>query len=152
MQAFHPPPQPHPRTYWCRESTSRECWPGQHTDSHNPSHELGPISSSPGPARPSLHKTLIDLMDSCAIHTPSPNKQSVQDLSPFRQGGGARLRRAAATPCHGLRGRRRPARVVNFTAGPRGRFERAVRQFITLQMEPPHPHPHPSTKSPVNQS
>lgn len=55
------------------------------TDSHNPSHELGPSSSSPGQARPSLHKTLIDLMALCAIHTPSPNKQSAQDFPPLRQ-------------------------------------------------------------------
>lgn len=45
---------------------------------------------SPGQARPSLHKTIIDLMDLCAVHTPSPNKQSAQDLSPLRQRGSAR--------------------------------------------------------------
>lgn len=87
MQAFHPSPL---RSYWCCEYTSHDCWLWQHSDSHNPSQKIGPSSFSPGQARPSLHKTLIDLMDLCAVHTPSPNKQSAQDLSPLRQRGSAR--------------------------------------------------------------
>lgn len=87
MQAFHPSSL---LSYWCCENTSHDCWLWQHSDSHNPSQKIGPSSFSPGQARPSLHKTLIDLMDLFAIHTPSPNKQSAQDLSPLRQRGSAR--------------------------------------------------------------
>lgn len=91
MQAFHPSSL---RSYWCCEYTSHDCWLWQHSDSHNPSQKIGPSSFSPGQARPSLRKTLIDLMDLCAVHTPSPNKQSAQDLFPLRQRGSARPRLA----------------------------------------------------------
>ena len=136
MQAFHPSSL---RSYWCCEYTSHDCWLWQHSDSHNPSQKIGPSSFSPGQARPSLHKTLIDLMDLCAVHTPSPNKQSAQDLSPLRQRGSARLPLAKATLGVRLRGQRRPAKLVNFTTGPRGRFERAVLRFIILQIKSPTP-------------
>lgn len=122
MQAFHPSS---PHWYWCCEYTSHDCWLWQHSDSHNPSQKIWPSSFSPGQARPSLHKTLIDLMDLRAVHTPSPNKQSAQDPSPLRQRGSAR------PP---LSGQRRPAKLVSFSAGPRGRFEHAVRRFIILQI------------------
>ena len=52
--------------------------------------DLGQAPSDPGQARPFLHKTLIDLIDSCTVHTPSPNKQAAKDLSPLRQRRGAR--------------------------------------------------------------
>lgn len=91
MQAFHPSSL---HSYWCCEYTSHDCWLWQHTDSHNPTQKIGPSSFSPGQARPSLHKTLIDLMDLCAVHTPSPNKHSAQDLFPLRQRGSARPRLA----------------------------------------------------------
>lgn len=73
MQAFHPSSL---HSYWCCEYTSHDCWLWQHSDSHNPSQKIGPSSFSPGQARPSPHKTLIDLMDLCAVHTPSPNTNS----------------------------------------------------------------------------
>lgn len=95
-----------------------------------PHKRLGQASSAqakPGRVR---HKTLIDLMDLCTVRTPSPNKQSAQDFSPSRQRGGARPSLDKATLYKRLRGQCRPAKLVNFTAGPRGRFERAVRRFI----------------------
>lgn len=136
MQAFHPSSL---CSYWCCEYTSHDCWLWQHTDSHNPSQRIGPSSFSPGQARPSLHKTLIDLMDLCAVHTPSPNKQSAQDLSPLRQRGSARLLLAKATLCDRMRVPRWPAKLVNFTTEPRGRFERAARRIIILQIKTPTP-------------
>lgn len=128
--SFSPPPLPPLCTHWCREHTSHDCWPPQHTDSHNPSHELGPSSSSPGQARPSLHKTLIDLMDLCAIHTPSPNKQSAQDFSPLRQRV-QQHRRAVA--CEGDVG------LPELLISPLGLGEglSVLFQFITQQMKPP---------------
>lgn len=126
MQAFHPSSL---RSYWCCEYTSHACWLWQHSDSHNPSQKIGPSSLSPGQARPSLRKTLIDLMDLCAVHTPSPNKQPAQDLSPSRQRGSARPPLADR-----LRRRRRSAKLAGLTGGPRGSFEFAVRPFITRQI------------------
>lgn len=116
MQAFHPSSL---RSYWCCEYTSHDCWLWQRTDSHNPSQKIGPSSFSPGQARPSLHKTLIDLMDLCAVNTPFPNKQSAQDSSPLRQRGSVRLPRAKATLCNRLRGQRQSAKLVNFSLGLR---------------------------------
>lgn len=136
MQAFHPSSL---QSYWCCEYTSHDCWLWQHSDSHNPSRKIGPSFFSPGQARPSLRKTLIDLMDLCAVHTPSPNKQSAQDLSPLKQRGSARLPIAKATLGDRLRGQHQAAKLVNFTTGPRGRFEHAVRRFIMLQIKTPTP-------------
>lgn len=135
MQAFHPSSL---RSHWCCEYTSHDCWLWQHSDSHNPSQKIGPSSFSPGQARPSLRKTLIDLMDLYAVHTPSPNKQSAQDLSPLRQRGSA-CPPLAKKHWDYPRGQRQPAKLVNFTAGPRGRFERAVQRFIILQIKAPTP-------------
>lgn len=147
MQAFHPSSL---CSYWCCEYTSHDCWLWQHTDSHNPSQKIGPSSFSPGQARPSLHKTLIDLMDLCAVHTPSPNKQSAQDLSPLRQRGSARLPLAKATLCDRLRGQRRSAKLVNFTAGPRGKVWACCATIHHSANQGSHPHS--STNSQVNQS
>lgn len=135
MQAFHPSSL---RSHWCCEYTSHDCWLWQPSDSHNPSQKIGPSFFSPGQARPSLRKTLIDLMDLYAVHTPSPNKQSAQDLSPLRQRGSARpLLAKKHWDCP--RGQRQPAKLVNFTAGPWGRFEHAVQRFIILQIKAPTP-------------
>lgn len=125
MQAFHPSL----RSRRCCEYTSHDCWLWQHSDSHNPSRRIGPSSFSPGQAGPSLQKTLIDLMDSCAVHTPS-RKQTVRPAPlsaetkrqrPAKQQSAARL-----------------AKLVNFTAGPRGRFELAFMRRL--------PPPHSSTR------
>lgn len=147
MQAFHPSSLP---SYWCCEYTSHDCWLWQHSDSHNPSQKIGPSSFSPGQARPSLHKTLIDLMDLCAVHTPS-SKQTVRprfvSIETKRRCPPSSCK---ATVSNRLRRQCRPAKLVNFTAGPRGRFEHAVRRIIILQNQATHPHS--STNSQVNPS
>lgn len=90
MQAFHPSSL---CSRWCCEYTSHDCWLWKRSDSHNPSQKIRPSSRSPDRARPSLHKTLIDLMDLCVVHTHSPNKQSSQELSPWRRRASERLNR-----------------------------------------------------------
>lgn len=77
-----------------------------------PHKRSGPSSFSPGQARLPLRKALIDLMDLRAVHTPSPNKQSAQDLSPLRQRGSARLSLACKREKKKKTTQRSPERVA----------------------------------------
>lgn len=136
MQAFHPSSL---CSRWCCEYTSRDCWLWQHSDSHNPSQKIGPSSFSPGQARPSLRKTLIDLMDLGAVHTPSPNKQPARDLFPLRQRGSAGPPVAKQHSAPAWEGSAGLPNLLISLLGLGERFERAVRRFISLQINAPTP-------------
>lgn len=103
MQAFHPssslllllpcnpPSNPQPAHTGVVRTRVTTVGCGDTLTHITPHKRSGPSSFSPGQARLPLRKALIDLMDLRAVHTPSPNKQSAQDLSPLRQRGSARL-------------------------------------------------------------
>lgn len=144
MQAFHPSSL---HSCWCCEYTSRACWPWQRSDSHNPSQKIGPSSLSPGRARPSPPKTLIDLMDLCAVHTPSPNKQACPRLVSAETKRRCPPSSCETASCERLRKQLRPAKLANFTAGPQGRLEFAVRRFIMMRIRAPTPNAVPAHRS-----